>query len=64
MTISGSSPTSLLESNLKADETRQRISVETLKKAQDVMKQQGEAMVQVLEAAGQPHARHELDAYA
>ena len=51
MTIS-SAPTSLLDSVLAAQTTQQNIGVSVLKKAQDTMKQQGEAMVQMLEQAG------------
>ena len=52
MTISGSSPASLLDSVLQSQAMRQEIGVSLLKKSQDVMKQQGEAMVQMLEQAG------------
>ena len=51
MTISNA-PTSLLDSVLAAQTTQQDIGVTVLKKAQDTMKQQGEAMVQMLEQAG------------
>ena len=51
MTIS-SAPTSLLDSVLTAQTTQQDIGVSVLKKAQDTMKQQGDAMVQMLEQAG------------
>lgn len=66
MTISNS-PTSLLDSVLTAQTTRQEIGVAVLKKAQDAMKQQGEAMVQMLEQAGaQPttDGKSLLDVYA
>jgi hypothetical protein len=50
MTISNA-PTSLLESVLTAQTTRQDIGINLLKKAQDTMKNQGEAMVRMLEQA-------------
>ena len=51
MTISNA-PTSLLDSVLTAQTTQQEIGIAVLKKAQDSVKQQGEAMVQMLEQAG------------
>ena len=66
MTISNSQ-TSLLDSVLKAQSTQQDVGVAVAKKAQDVIKQQGAAMVQLLERSGiQPtgDARPVLDAYA
>ena len=66
MTIANA-PTSLLDSVLTAQTTRQDIGVTVLKKAQDAMKQQGEAMVQMLEQAGaQPtgDGKPLLDVYA
>jgi putative motility protein YjfB-like len=60
-------PTSLLDSVLTAQTTRQDIGVDVLKKAQDAMKSQGEAMVQMLEKSAVPvtDASHPvLDAYA
>ena len=51
MTISNST-TSLLDSVLTAQTTQQDIGVTMLKKAQNAMKQQGEAMVQMIEQAG------------
>ncbi len=47
-------PTSLLDSVLDAQTTRQDISVSVLKKAQDNIKQQGAAMVQMLDEAAVP----------
>ena len=67
MNISGSSPVSLFDSVLQAQAMRQEMGVSVLKKSQDVMKQQGEAMVQLLEQAGQPSSGEigqMLDAYA
>ena len=51
MTISNT-PTSLLDSVLTAQTTQQEMGISVLKKAQDSAKQQGEAMVQMLEQAG------------
>lgn len=67
MNVSGSSPVSLFDSVLQAQALRQEMGVSVLKKSQDVMKQQGEAMVQILEQAGQPSSGESgqmLDAYA
>ncbi len=66
MTLSNAQ-TSLLNSVLTAQTTQQEIGVAVLKKAQDAMKLQGEAMVQMLEQAGPQTAdagRPLLDAYA
>ena len=66
MTISNA-PTSLLESVITAQSTRQDVGVAVLKKAQDTMKQQGEAMVQMLEQAGAQSSgatKSLLDVYA
>jgi hypothetical protein len=65
MTISNG-PTSLLESALTAQNTQQQMGVAVLKKVQDVMEQQGEAMVQMLEQAGAPanSGKPLLDVYA
>lgn len=51
MNVSGQPATSLLDSLLKAQTTRVDMGVAVLKKAQDVDKQQGAAMVQMLEQA-------------
>lgn len=67
MNVSGSSPASLFDSVLQAQALREETGVRLLKKAQDVATQQGEAMVQLLEQAGQPLSRARgqlLDAYA
>jgi hypothetical protein len=66
MTVSNA-PTSLLESVLAAQTTRQEIGVAVLKKAEDSLTQQGEAMVQVLEKIGAPPVNQLqplLDVYA
>ena len=52
MTISGQNPGSLLDSVLTAQTTRVDIGVSMLKKAQDVEKQEGAALVQMLEKSG------------
>lgn len=67
MNISGSAPVSLFDSVLQAQAMREQMGVSLLKKSQDVMKQQGEAMVQLLEQAGQCTSCEngtKLDAYA
>lgn len=67
MNVSGSGPASLFDSVLQTQALREEIGVRLLKKSQDVATQQGEAMVQLLEQAGQPLPRENgqlLDAYA
>ena len=67
MNISGSASVSLFDSVLQTQAMRQEMGVSLLKKSQDVMKQQGEAMVQLLEQAGQVQdagSGHTLDVYA
>ena len=63
MTVS-SQPNSLLESVLMAETSRQDAGVAVLKKAQDQVKQQGQAMVQLLEQSGLSADGLHLDAYA
>jgi Putative motility protein len=65
MTVSNQ-PGSLLDSILAAQTTNQEIGVAVLKKAQDAAKQEGEAMVKMLEQAAPPpqSSRSLLDAYA
>ena len=63
MTISNQ-PTSLLDSVLKAETNKQNVGVTVLKKAQDQVKQQGQAMVKLLEQAGLPGDGSKLDTYA
>lgn len=63
MNVSAQSPTSLLDSVLNADSARQDANVALLKKAQDIEKQQGQALVQMLEQSAPPADSH-LDAYA
>jgi Putative motility protein len=66
MTISGQNPGSLLDSVLTAQTTRVDIGVSMLKKAQDVEKQEGAALVQMLEKSGvkQGESSALLDTYA
>jgi hypothetical protein len=52
MTITGQPAMSLLDSVLNAESTRVDVGVAVLKKAQDAGKQQGEAIVNLLEASG------------
>lgn len=65
MNISGQPPTSLLDSVLKAQSTQVDIGVALLKKAQDTEKQQGAALIDMLEkAAPEVQAEYHLDTYA
>jgi Putative motility protein len=67
MNVSGSGSASLFDSVLQTQALREEIGVRLLKKSQDVATQQGEAMVQLLEQAGQPLSRESgqlLDTYA
>ena len=67
MNVSGSSPVSLFDSVLQAQALREETGVRLLKKSQDVATQQGEAMVQLLEQAGQiasSESGRMLDTYA
>ncbi len=64
MTIRGQSPDSLLDSVLQAASTREQMDVEVLAKAQGITRQQGAAMVQMLEQAAVPTDDHHLDTYA
>jgi hypothetical protein len=63
MTISNQ-PSSLLDSVLQAGATQQDAGVAVLKKAQDAVKQQGAAMVKLIEQAGVSADGNKLDAYA
>lgn len=64
MTVSSQSAGTLLDSVLNAQTTQAEIGVSVLKKAQDVEKQQGQAMISMLEQAGAPAYDGHLDAYA
>ena len=55
---------SLLGSVLDAQAARVTTDVALLKKSQDLMKQQGQAMVEMLEQAGTVDPTRFLDAYA
>ena len=57
-------PISLLDSVLQAEGTRQDANVAVLKKAQNMAKQQGQAMVQLLEQSGMSPDSMRLDVYA
>ena len=63
MTVSNQ-PSSLLDSVLNAETNQQNVGVTVLKKAQDQVKQQGQAMVQLLEQAGVSADGSKLDTYA
>lgn len=64
MTISGSSTSSLLDSVLSSKTTQQEIDVTVLKKAQDAAKQQGEALIQMIDQSGPNPQTGRLDTYA
>ena len=64
MTSSGQPAVSLLDSVLSAESTRVDIGVAVLKKAQDLTKQQGAAMVEMLEKSAATPDRPRLDVYA
>jgi Putative motility protein len=64
MTNSNSPATSLLDSVLNAETARVDVGVAMLKKAQDIEKQQGAAMVGMLERSVQPAGGRRLDVYA
>lgn len=64
MTVTGRPEVSLLQSVLDAAQAREEMGVTVLKKAQDTTRQQGEAMVQLLEQAGAPADPGRFDAYA
>ena len=51
MNISGQAATSLLDSVLTAESTRTNIDVAVLKKAQNTQKEEGEAIVKLIEQA-------------
>jgi hypothetical protein len=63
MTVSNQ-PSSLLDNVLMAETTQQDAGVAVLKKARDQVKQQGQAMVQLLEQSGVSADGLHLDAYA
>jgi hypothetical protein len=63
MTINSTPAMSLVESALTAENSRADVGVTMLKKAQDLEKQQGEALVKMLEQST-PVVNGRLDAYA
>jgi hypothetical protein len=63
MTVSNQ-PGSLLDSLLQAQTTQQDAAVNLLRKAQDTAKQQGEALVQLIEQASVSADGLSLDTYA
>jgi len=64
MTVSSQPAVSLLESVMIAEKTRTDIGVAVLKKAQDVTKAQGAAMIELLEEVGSNSVAEHLDVYA
>jgi hypothetical protein len=63
MTITNQ-PISLLDSVLQAEGARQDANVAVLKKAQDLVKQQGQGKVKLLEQSGMSPESMKLDVYA
>jgi hypothetical protein len=63
MTVSNQ-PSSLLDRVLNAETNQQNVGVTVLKKAQDQVKQQGQAMVKLLEQTGVSADGSKLDTYA
>jgi len=64
MTISNTSPPLLPDRVLPAQTTREDFDVAVLKKAQDVMKEQGDALLHLLEKSGACQLTQMLDVYA
>jgi hypothetical protein len=64
MNISGQPATSLLDSVLNAQSTQVELGVNLLKKANDLQKQQGAALVDMLEQSAPPPSDFHLDVYA
>lgn len=64
MTINSQSGTSLLDSVLQAQSSREDANVALLKKAQDVEKQQGAAVIDMLEQSVPNLSQSRLDTYA
>ncbi len=64
MTVTTQPVVRLVESSMQADRTRAEMSVAVLDKAQDITRQQGEAMVQLIEQAGPDSNSGHLDVYA
>lgn len=64
MTVQGNTDVSLIQSVLEAAQAREEYGVALLRKAQDTTRQQGEAMVQMLEQAVIAAEPGRLDTYA
>ena len=64
MTLTGQPAMSLLDSVLNAENTRVDIDVAMLQKAQNIQKQEGVGMVDLLAASGLPPNRSLLDVFA
>lgn len=64
MNISGQGTTRLLESVLDAQSTRAEMNVAVLDKANEIVKEQGQAMIQMLEQSVVSPDQNRLDAYA
>jgi hypothetical protein len=64
MTISSATPMLLLDRVLEAQTTRGAIDVALLKKAQDMIKEQGESLLHLLERTGACQLSQMLDVYA
>jgi hypothetical protein len=62
--IISNQPTTLLDSVLQGQTTQQDAEVAVLKKAQDLVKQQGQQMVRLLEQSGVSPDGAKLDVYA
>ena len=64
MTISGSTASTVLGNVANADGAATEVGVAMLKKAQDQMKQQGEALVKMIEQTPNGSDGQRLDVYA
>lgn len=64
MTVNAQPVVRMVESAMQAERTRADMAVAVLDKAQDITRQQGEAMVQLVEQAGAAANSGHLDVYA
>ena len=64
MTISGSTASTVLSNVANAESTAAEVGVAVLKKTQDQMKQQGEALIKMIEQTSNGSDRQRLDVYA
>jgi len=64
MTISGSTASTVLSNVTNAEGTVAEVGVAMLKKAQDQMKQQGEALIKMIEQTPNGSDVQRLDVYA